>query len=44
MPRPPLGYTALKFDLDLPGSTFDSATGYTLRTKDIDWMVALAAV
>ena len=38
-----LGFTALKFDLDLPGSTFDSATGYTLRTKDIDWMVALAA-
>ncbi len=38
-----LGYTALKFDLDLPGSTFDSATGYTLRTADIDWMIALAA-
>jgi L-alanine-DL-glutamate epimerase-like enolase superfamily enzyme len=37
-----IGYTALKFDLDLPGSTFDSPTGYPLRTKDIDWMVALA--
>jgi L-alanine-DL-glutamate epimerase-like enolase superfamily enzyme len=38
-----LGYTALKFDLDLPGSTFDSATGYTLKSADIDWMVGLAA-
>jgi L-alanine-DL-glutamate epimerase-like enolase superfamily enzyme len=37
-----LGYTALKFDLDLPGSTFDSATGYTLKSADIDWMVRLA--
>lgn len=37
-----LGYTALKFDLDLPGSTFDSASGYTLRGDDIDWMVRLA--
>ncbi|MEJ1971861.1 MAG: enolase C-terminal domain-like protein [Lacunisphaera sp.] len=37
-----LGYTALKFDLDLPGSTFDSATGYTLKSADIDWMVGLA--
>ncbi|MCU0513079.1 MAG: mandelate racemase/muconate lactonizing enzyme family protein [Anaerolineae bacterium] len=36
-----LGYTALKFDLDLPGSTFDSPTGYTLSSADIDWMVAL---
>jgi L-alanine-DL-glutamate epimerase-like enolase superfamily enzyme len=36
-----LGYTALKFDLDIPGTTFDSATGYTLRSKDIDWMVNL---
>jgi L-alanine-DL-glutamate epimerase-like enolase superfamily enzyme len=36
-----LGYTALKFDLDLPGSRFDSATGYTLTTQDIDWMVSL---
>ena len=37
-----LGYTALKFDLDLPGSTFDSAVGYTLKARDIDWMVRLA--
>jgi L-alanine-DL-glutamate epimerase-like enolase superfamily enzyme len=37
-----LGYTALKFDLDLPGSTFDSAVGYTLKAADIDWMVGLA--
>jgi L-alanine-DL-glutamate epimerase-like enolase superfamily enzyme len=37
-----LGYTALKFDLDLPGSTFDSATGYTLKAADVDWMVGLA--
>lgn len=36
-----LGYTALKFDLDLPGTTFDSATGYALRSNDIDWMVNL---
>jgi L-alanine-DL-glutamate epimerase-like enolase superfamily enzyme len=35
------GYTALKFDLDLPGSVFDSATGYPLRVRDIDWMVRL---
>jgi L-alanine-DL-glutamate epimerase-like enolase superfamily enzyme len=35
------GYTALKFDLDLPGSVFDSATGYPLRVKDIDWMIRL---
>jgi L-alanine-DL-glutamate epimerase-like enolase superfamily enzyme len=38
-----LGYTALKFDLDLPGSTFDSATGYGLSSRDIDWMVRLTA-
>src|SRR3954451_1858902 len=37
-----LGYTALKFDLDLPGTDFSSATGYTLKTRDIDWMVQLA--
>jgi len=36
------GYTAMKFDLDVPGTTFDSATGYTLTTRDIDWMVGLA--
>lgn len=38
-----LGYTALKFDLDVPGSTFDAPTGYSLTTRDIDWMVALTA-
>ena len=38
-----LGYTALKFDLDLPGSSFDAAAGYPLRAADIDWMVALTA-
>ncbi len=38
-----LGYTALKFDLDLPGTTFDSATGYPLRPRDVDWMVTLGA-
>lgn len=37
-----LGYTALKFDLDLPGSIFDNASGYTLSSGDIDWMVGLA--
>jgi L-alanine-DL-glutamate epimerase-like enolase superfamily enzyme len=35
------GYNALKFDLDLPGSTFHSATGYPLTTSQIDWMVEL---
>jgi gluconate/galactonate dehydratase len=38
-----LGYTALKFDLDLPGTNFSSATGYTLKSADIDWMVRLAS-
>lgn len=38
-----LGYTALKFDLDLPDSTFDDASGYTLSSKDIDWMISLAS-
>jgi gluconate/galactonate dehydratase len=37
-----LGYTALKFDLDLPGTAFDSASGYALNARDMDWMVALA--
>jgi L-alanine-DL-glutamate epimerase-like enolase superfamily enzyme len=37
------GYTALKFDLDLPGSTFDQASGYPLRAPDVDWMVRLTA-
>ena len=36
-----LGYTAMKFDLDLPYTRFDSATGYTLTSSDIDWMVEL---
>jgi len=36
-----LGYTALKFDLDLPESRFDSPTGYALSSKDIDWMARL---
>src|SRR5688572_12176914 len=38
-----LGYTALKFDLDLPGTEFSSATGYTLKARDVDWMVRLAS-
>lgn len=37
-----LGYTALKFDLDLPDSTFDNASGYALRSSDVDWMIGLA--
>ena len=39
-----LGYTALKVDLDIPGSTFDSASGYGLSVRDIDWMVSLTGV
>jgi L-alanine-DL-glutamate epimerase-like enolase superfamily enzyme len=35
------GYTAVKFDLDLPGSVNDSASGYQLSNADIDWMVSL---
>jgi L-alanine-DL-glutamate epimerase-like enolase superfamily enzyme len=35
------GYTAVKFDFDLPGSVNDSATGYKLSHADIDWMVKL---
>lgn len=38
------GYTALKFDLDLPGSSFDSAIGYPIRQGEIDWMVTLTEV
>jgi L-alanine-DL-glutamate epimerase-like enolase superfamily enzyme len=37
------GYTAMKFDLDLPETTFDSATGYSITSRDIDWMVGLTA-
>lgn len=36
------GYDLLKFDLDLPGSTFDSATGYELRADDRDWLIHFA--
>ena len=38
-----IGYTALKFDLDIPGSTFDSPEGYSLTSIEIDWMVSLGA-
>lgn len=37
-----LGFRILKFDLDLPGSTFDSATGYPLTARDISWLSELA--
>jgi L-alanine-DL-glutamate epimerase-like enolase superfamily enzyme len=37
-----LGYTALKFDLDLPDTHFSSSTGYTIASRDIDWMTRLA--
>ncbi|MDQ2944709.1 MAG: mandelate racemase/muconate lactonizing enzyme family protein, partial [Acidobacteriota bacterium] len=36
-----LGYTALKFDLDLPDTSFSSSSGYTITSRDIDWMTAL---
>jgi len=36
-----LGYTALKFDLDVPGSSFAEAEGYTLTHREMDWMIAL---
>jgi L-alanine-DL-glutamate epimerase-like enolase superfamily enzyme len=36
-----LGYTALKFDLDLPGSTFDAPAGHSLGSRDVDWMIGL---
>jgi len=35
------GWSALKFDLDLPGSTFDAAAGYSLTGQDIEWMISL---
>jgi gluconate/galactonate dehydratase len=38
-----VGYTALKFDLDVPGSRFDAAAGYPLSGADIDWMARLGA-
>lgn len=37
------GYRILKFDLDVPGSRFDSPTGYQLTTREKDWMVRLVA-
>ena len=37
-----LGYTALKFDLDLPGTHFSSSVGYSIKSSDLDWMVRLA--
>ena len=37
-----LGYTALKFDLDLPGTHFSSSTGYPITSRDVDWMSRLA--
>lgn len=36
-----LGYTALKFDLDLPDTRFDSPEGYALTSRDMDWMIKL---
>ncbi len=38
-----LGYTALKFDLDLPGTDFHTAQGYSIKNRDIDWMVGLVS-
>jgi L-alanine-DL-glutamate epimerase-like enolase superfamily enzyme len=35
------GYDFLKFDLDVPGSTFDSSVGYGLGAKELNWMVEL---
>jgi gluconate/galactonate dehydratase len=37
-----LGYTALKFDLDLPGSRFDDPSGHALSARDVEWLVRLA--
>ena len=37
------GYDFLKFDLDVPGSRFDSAVGYPLSSGELDWMVNLVA-
>lgn len=36
------GFDILKFDLDLPDSTFDSASGYSLKSSDIDWLTKFA--
>ncbi len=38
-----LGYTALKFDLDLPGTDFQASQGYSIKNRDIDWMVNLVS-
>lgn len=37
------GYRILKFDLDIPGSRFDSAVGYRLSSAEKDWMVSLVS-
>lgn len=34
-----LGYTALKFDLDLPNTVFGNPDGYYIKNKDISWMI-----
>ena len=36
------GYTIMKFDLDIPGSRFDSSAGYSLTLSDRDWLVDMA--
>jgi len=36
-----LGYSALKFDLDLPDTRFDAPEGYSLTSRDMDWMIQL---
>ena len=36
------GYTIMKFDLDIPGSRFDSSTGYALSVSDRDRLVDMA--
>lgn len=37
------GYHMLKFDLDVPGSSFTSSVGYPLSRKELDWMIRLVA-
>ncbi|TVR70793.1 MAG: mandelate racemase/muconate lactonizing enzyme family protein [Spirochaetaceae bacterium] len=36
------GFRILKFDLDIPGSTFDSAAGYSLTARDRELLLQLA--
>lgn len=36
------GYSMMKFDLDIPGTSFDAASGYTLTTADRAWLVDMA--